>query len=112
MMGSGCGGRHREADREKGIVEVVNLVVSACKSSLAPLSLPLYESPPALHCFINTHLYPGSPFHLLSLLPPSDEEERNRRKGEEEEVEVGGWEAGRQLDSSSTLLAGGECAGN
>ncbi|KAI3371910.1 hypothetical protein L3Q82_006782 [Scortum barcoo] len=33
-----------------------------------------------------------------------DEEERNRGVGEEEE---GGWEA---LDSSSTLLAGGECA--
>lgn len=83
----------REVDREKGIVVVVNLVVSACKSSLAPLSLPLffllYESPPALHCFINTHLYPGPPLRLLSLFPPSDEEERNRRVGEEEEV-VGG----------------------
>lgn len=102
---------NREVDREKGIVEVVNLVVSACKSSLAPLSLPLRESPPALRCFINTHLYPNSPFHLLSPLPPCDGEERNRRMGEEE-LEVGGWEAGRQLDSSSTLLAGGECAGN
>lgn len=106
----------REVDMEKGIVVVVNLVVSACKSSLAPLSLPLffllYESPPALHCFINTHLYPGPPLRLLSLFPPSDEEERNRRVGEEEEVvgeRVGG---GWALDSSSTLLAGGECAGN
>lgn len=72
MMGRGCGGREEEVDRQKGIVEVVSLVVSACKSPLAPLSLPLsfrlYESPPALHCFINTHLYPGPPLHLLSPL--------------------------------------------
>lgn len=73
---------------------MVNLVVSACKSPLAPRSLPLffllYESPPALHCFINTHLYPGPPLLLLSLLTPSDEEERNRGMGEEEEEVVGG----------------------
>ncbi len=39
MMRRGCGGREtqtdrereKEIDREKGIVEVVNLVVSACK---------------------------------------------------------------------------------
>ena len=40
MMGRGCGGREKQSeiererekiDREKGIVEVVNLVVSACK---------------------------------------------------------------------------------
>lgn len=31
MMGRGCGGREKEVDGEKGIVEAVDLVVSACK---------------------------------------------------------------------------------
>lgn len=64
---------------------MVNLVVSACTS---PPSLSLlYESPPALHCFINTHLYSGPPPPPPPLLTSSDEGEGNRRVGEEEKEE-------------------------
>lgn len=63
-------------------------------SSFPPSLFLLYESPPALHCFINTHLYPGPPLLLLSLLTPSDEEERNGGVGEEEEEEVVGGRVG------------------
>lgn len=68
MMGRGCGGREKEVDGEKGIVEVVNLVVSACKSPLAPRSLPPSLSSP----LSMSHPLPftASLIHICTPAPP------------------------------------------
>lgn len=81
---------------EESSAEVVNLVVSACKSFLAPLS-------PSL-----SHLLPftASLIHICTQALPSTSSLFTTDGG------VCGEEEAYMLNSSGSILLAGECAGN
>lgn len=76
-----------QEEREGGWGEKQCRSGESCCLCMQITPFPLSESPPALHRFINTHLYPGPAFHLSSLFSTTDEEVCRE---EEEEEEVGG----------------------